>query len=49
MAADEFNGLSVMKKGQAVMATGINLKLTSKIPDFVKAAIEGIKKDLLEL
>jgi hypothetical protein len=42
-AESEFDGLDMMKKGKALLATGINLKLISKIPIFVKAAVENLK------
>jgi hypothetical protein len=48
-AQDEFDGLDLMKKGKALMACGINLKLISKIPIFVQAAVTKIKADFQEL
>lgn len=38
-----------MKKGKAMLASGLNVKNLSKIPAFVKTAIEGLKGDLAEI
>lgn len=38
-----------MKKGKALLATGLNIKNLGKIPPFIKSAIEGFKGDLNEL
>jgi hypothetical protein len=48
-AESEFNDLDLMKKGKAVLATGFNIKNLSKIPPFIKSAIEGFKGDMNEL
>lgn len=48
-AKDEFDSLDLMKKGKALMACGINLKLISKIPIFVQAAVLKIKADFQDL
>lgn len=48
-AESEFNDLDLMKKGKAVLATGFNIKNLTKIPPFIKSAIEGLKGDLTEL
>ena len=45
----EFEVLDVMKKTKAIMGCAINLKLISKIPIFVQAAVNKIKDDFQEL
>lgn len=48
-AKPEFEALKLMEKGKAMLATGFNVKNLSKIPGFVKTALEAIKGDLTEI
>jgi hypothetical protein len=38
-----------MAKGKAVMATGVNMKLVSKIPGYIKEVLNNLKSDLEEM
>ena len=48
-AAGEFENLDLMKKGKALLNVGNNIKILSKIPGFIKTALEKFKNDLTEL
>lgn len=48
-AQGEFEALDIMKKGKALLAVGLNIKVLGKIPGFVKTSINGFKDDLNEL
>jgi hypothetical protein len=45
-AQGELSGLDFAKKAKAAHATLTNIRLTSKVPAFVQAAITQIKGDL---
>lgn len=38
-----------MKKGKAVLAAGINLKVLTKVPTVIKSTLEKLKTDLTDL
>ena len=48
-AADQFEALDFMKKPKALLAFAYNVKQLSRIPAFIKKAIEGFKADLEEV
>lgn len=45
----ELDGLDLMKKGKALMAVALNLKLLMKLPTMITSMLERLKNDLLEL
>jgi hypothetical protein len=48
-AVDQLEQLDFMKKSKALLAFAFNLKQLSKVPSFIKKAIEGFKSDLEEV
>jgi hypothetical protein len=48
-AEPQFDNLDIISKGKAVMAMSFNMKMVTKIPGFIKAALEEAKGDLDEL
>jgi len=45
----EFEGLDLMKKGKALMAVALNIKVLAKVPMMIKNLLTKLKNDLLEL
>lgn len=48
-AGDQLEALDFVKKSKAIMAIGYNIKQLSKVPAYIKGAIEGFKSDLEEV
>lgn len=48
-AADQLEALDFMKKSKALMAFAYNIKMLTKVPSFIKNAVEGLKADLEEV
>lgn len=48
-AEPQFDRLDLVSKGKAIMAMSFNMKMVTKIPGFIKAALEEAKGDLDEL
>jgi hypothetical protein len=45
-AEPQFDRLDLVSKGKAIMGMSFNMKMTVKIPAFVKSALEEAKGDL---
>jgi len=45
----EFESLDLMKKGKALMAVALNIKVLAKVPMMIKNLLTKLKNDLLEL
>ena len=48
-AEPQFDRLDLVSKGKAVFAMSFNMKMVTKIPTFIKTALEEAKGDLDEL
>lgn len=48
-AEPQFDRLDLVSKGKAIMAMSFNMKMVTKIPGFIKQALEEAKGDLDEL
>ena len=48
-AEPQFDNLDLVSKGKAIMAMSFNMKMVTKIPGFIKGALEEAKGDLDEL